>query len=108
MCTVFISLIGLGIVIVAEYLYKKAMLDFSLDPDKGIPYIQKSVSEGLKDFLLVETAFGGGKELMLLTGICFLWLPREKFFYFLGVLSIDKLYVSYFKLAYADPRPYMI
>jgi membrane-associated phospholipid phosphatase len=38
----------------------------------------------------------------------FLWCERSKFFYYLSVLSLDKLINAYFKLAYANPRPYML
>ena len=36
-----------------------------------------------------------------------LFAPREKYFYYLTAYTLDKLYVGYFKLAYAEPRPYM-
>ena len=47
-------------------------------------------------------------ELVTVTIFTFIWSPRPKFYYFLAVLSIDKMYVSFLKLAYAMPRPYMI
>ena len=59
-------------------------------------------------FYKYETNLGGGKELMFLVGFSFVFASREKFFYYLGMLSLDKLYISYLKLAYARPRPYMI
>jgi membrane-associated phospholipid phosphatase len=34
--------------------------------------------------------------------------PRSKFFYFLSVFLIEKAGNSFLKLAYAEPRPYMI
>lgn len=47
-------------------------------------------------------------ELIAAFTVTFFFSKRSHFFYFLACFSIDKLYVSYFKLAYADPRPYMI
>jgi len=45
---------------------------------------------------------------MMVCAICFLFGTRSKFFYFLSMLTLDKVIISYFKLAYAEPRPYMI
>ena len=57
---------------------------------------------------LIETKLGGGVEIMATVGIAFILAPREKFFYYLAALTIDKLFIGYFKLAYHKPRPYMI
>jgi len=51
---------------------------------------------------------GGGDELRLLAIASFIWCERERYFYFLVALSFNKVIGAYFKLAYADPRPYMI
>ena len=40
--------------------------------------------------------------------ISFILGTRQHFFYYLAVLALDKVIISYFKLAYHDPRPYMI
>ena len=56
----------------------------------------------------IWTSLGGGKELIACIVINFIWFPRSKCFYYLAIFSLDKLYISFFKLAYADPRPYMI
>ena len=45
---------------------------------------------------------------MAAVGITFIFGSRNHFFYYLAILGIDKLIVSYFKLAYHDPRPYMV
>lgn len=58
--------------------------------------------------LVIHSEFGGGKEIGALLVISMLFAPREKFFYFLTAWTLDKLYIGYFKLAYADPRPYMV
>ena len=51
---------------------------------------------------------GGGKEVSI-TVVCFLiWSDRSKFMYYVAVLGLDKMITSYFKLAFAAPRPYMI
>lgn len=36
-----------------------------------------------------------------------IFMSREKFFYYLFVFTLDKIYVGLFKLYFADPRPYM-
>ena len=56
----------------------------------------------------VLTNIGGGKELVTCLIISLIWAPRSKFMYYLFVLAIDKVIVSYFKLFYNHPRPYMI
>lgn len=38
----------------------------------------------------------------------FLMCKRSRFFYFMMIFGLDTLYTSFFKLAYHDPRPYMI
>lgn len=40
--------------------------------------------------------------------ISFILGTRQHFFYYMAVLALDKVLISYFKLAYHDPRPYMI
>ena len=51
---------------------------------------------------------GGGAESLICLVFSFLFAPREKYFYYLSMFTLDKLYVGYFKLAYAEPRPYMV
>jgi len=55
-----------------------------------------------------ETDLGGGKELMAGVIITFIFGSRLHFFYYMSILALDKVFISYFKLAYHDPRPYMI
>ena len=43
---------------------------------------------------------------MAIVGLIF--CTREKFFYLLTVYSIDKALIGYLKLAYHNPRPYMV
>jgi len=62
----------------------------------------------MKKFFLFETELGGGKELMFLCLLGMIWGERTKLFYYLAILGIDKIIIGYFKLAYANPRPYMI
>ena len=51
---------------------------------------------------------GGGAEAIVMV-LCGLFLSsREQFFYYLLVYSIDKMYVAFGKLVYAEPRPYML
>lgn len=40
--------------------------------------------------------------------ITFIFGTRQHFFYYMSILALDKIIISYFKLAYHDPRPYMI
>jgi membrane-associated phospholipid phosphatase len=55
-----------------------------------------------------ESSLGGGKEQMVLIGVTFFWGRRSKLMYYLIFFALDKSYVNFFKLAYHDPRPYMI
>lgn len=55
-----------------------------------------------------QSSFGGGNELLVLSIASFIWCERERYFYFLVTLSLNKMIGAYFKLAYADPRPYMM
>lgn len=45
---------------------------------------------------------------MFLIGVTFFWGRRSKLMYYLIFFALDKSYVNFFKLAYHDPRPYMI
>jgi hypothetical protein len=51
---------------------------------------------------------GGGKELSALAIIGLIWKDRPRGFYYIIIQSLDKAIEAYFKLAYANPRPYMI
>ena len=62
----------------------------------------------MKDFFLFETELGGGKELTAAAVFSLIWHDRARAMYYLTVLGLDKLLIGYFKLAYANPRPYMI
>ena len=55
-----------------------------------------------------QTELGGGEEIAFLTLLSFIWCERERFFYYLTAFSFNKMINAYFKLAYAEPRPYMI
>eukprot|EP00356_Strombidium_inclinatum_P011479 CAMPEP_0170480330 /NCGR_PEP_ID=MMETSP0208-20121228/1212_1 /TAXON_ID=197538 /ORGANISM="Strombidium inclinatum, Strain S3" /LENGTH=154 /DNA_ID=CAMNT_0010752861 /DNA_START=310 /DNA_END=771 /DNA_ORIENTATION=+ len=61
----------------------------------------------MQKFWLVQTELGGGKEIVFVCVLHLLLSDRAKFFYFLAVFSMDKVIMSYLKLAYHDPRPYM-
>ena len=92
-----------------EAAYHNTFIDITLNsPSNGIANIQKTTPKWLANFFKFQTKLGGGKEIMVLVGVGIIFASREKFFYYLGILSIDKLYVSYLKMAYASPRPYMI
>ena len=54
------------------------------------------------------TGCGGGRELDLLLLVAFVWFERSRFLYFCCVRTLDGLIVNFFKLSYAEPRPYMI
>ena len=45
---------------------------------------------------------------MFLIGVTFIWGRRSKMMYYLVLFTLDKGYVNYFKIAYNEPRPYMI
>ena len=75
MVNVSIALTTLIIVILSETLYKKALLDYSLSDD-GIPHIQKITPEGWKQFWLFFTSLGGGKELIVLFVVSFVFCSR--------------------------------
>ena len=96
------------ILIILLYLaYGPALLEYSLSPD-GITHLQSITSQGAIAFWKFQTKLGGSKELVAAMVITFIVSSRPKFFYFLAVFGIDKFNVSYFKLAFAAPRPYMI
>jgi hypothetical protein len=69
---------------------------------------QAKTSEAALSFWLFESELGGGTELVALVIISFVFCERPKFFYYLAVMGLDKCYVNFFKLAYHEPRPYMI
>jgi len=62
----------------------------------------------MKKVWKLESALGGGKEIMVFIGVTFFWGRRSKLMYYLIFFALDKSCVNYFKLAYHDPRPYMI
>ena len=51
---------------------------------------------------------GGGHELCFVAAVAFLWGRRSTFMYYISFIALDKIIVAYFKLAMANPRPYMI
>jgi hypothetical protein len=104
---ILISLVFLAIIMGIRQIYFKPFLDFTLS-DKGIPHIQKVVDSFWKKIFLTETELGGGKELLELVVIGLIWSHRSRALYYLMVMGIDKIIVGYYKLAYANPRPYMI
>ena len=56
----------------------------------------------------IHSQVGGGLELVVVGIVSFMFCSRAKFFYFLTMFTIDKAVVSYIKLAYMQPRPYMV
>lgn len=61
-----------------------------------------------KKYWKFQTKLGGGLELFLTTIFSLLMMKRERFFYFNFVLALYMGIMCYFKLVYADPRPFMI
>ena len=61
----------------------------------------------MKQFWHVVTELGGAKEIGLAVFISF-FSSRPRFFYYLSILSVVTMFVSYMKIAYHQPRPYMI
>ena len=51
---------------------------------------------------------GGGKEIFMFYLFNFFYCSREKFFYALLLNVLVTVNAGYMKLAYANPRPYMI
>lgn len=45
---------------------------------------------------------------MLAVGVTFIFGTRHHSIYYLLILGLDKILISYLKLAYHDPRPYMV
>lgn len=89
-----------------EESYGEALFKWSISKD-GIPNWQGKTSYEEERYWKALSWFGGGKEIGVMLLFSFLFAPREKFFYYLCAFTLDKLYVGYYKLSYADPRPYM-
>lgn len=64
-------------------------------------------NQGIK-FFEVQTRLGGGNELVFIVAVSFFFASRSKFFYYLAMFAFDKGLLNFYKLAYAEPRPYMI
>lgn len=62
----------------------------------------------MTEFWKFQTSLGGGKEITAVMIIYLFLKSRSHFFYFLAIWGLKELLISYMKLAYADPRPYMI
>lgn len=92
---------------IMDLTYKGPLFEFTISDD-GIPNWQGKASAGSERIYATVSKFGGGTELTILCLVSLIWLPREKFFYYLTVFTLDKFYIGYFKLAFADPRPYMV
>jgi hypothetical protein len=97
----------LGTIMGLETIYKKSFLEFTLSKD-GIYYQQTNLPQMWQKFFLIETNMGGGKELIALSFYGFLLKDRPKAIYYWAVFTLEKLFSNFYKLAYADPRPYMI
>lgn len=104
---ILISLAFLSIIIGINTVYKKAALEFTFS-DAGITLIQKSTNKMTQDFLNIETELGGGRDLIGLAAFSFIFFKRERFFYFLFVYALYAMFIGELKLAYAEPRPYMV
>lgn len=87
--------------------YAKSALEFTLSAN-GIPYVQNHTGRVARAFFKFETSIGGGKELIALSSVGFIFCKRERFFYFFFMYGLYGIIVGYYKLAYANPRPYMI
>lgn len=103
---IMISFLGLIFCIVAQTQYKGAFLAFTLSSD-GIMHQQEITSESMKKFWFILTEMGGAKETGAAVAISFFGL-RPRFFYYLCILSMIVMMISYMKIAYHEPRPYMI
>lgn len=97
----------LALLIVLQLIYKQPFLDFTLSKD-GIQHTQKVTKEGPRKFWGFITSLGGGKEIYALLIIFFFFASRSRFMYFIFVFVINQFFIQYFKLAYHDPRPYML
>lgn len=65
-------------------------------------------SDAARKFWLFETNLGGGKEIYMLMLVGFLFCSRSRFLYYTIVFLVNQFFIQFFKLAYHDPRPYMI
>lgn len=61
----------------------------------------------MKKVWFIITEMGGAKEIGFVVFISFFG-PRPRFFYYLSILTLITGMVSYMKIAYHQPRPYMI
>lgn len=105
--SVLASLVGLAVLIGFDSLFKEELIKFTISKD-GIEHMQQITPIWIRKVSQVQTEMSAGKEMLAAIYLSFIWGTRPKFFYFMTMLTLDKLYISYFKLAYGEPRPYMI
>jgi membrane-associated phospholipid phosphatase len=105
--TFITPIVLIGIVIGLYFVYHEPLKDYSLGPN-GISHLQATVPESARMFFLFLTQLGGGQELMEAFILFFIFGTRSKSFYYLAVFALDKVQVNMYKLAFAEPRPYMI
>ena len=96
------------IIVSIEPFYHEALINWAIYPNNGIKKIQDITSDTEREIWGVWTEMGGGHELLFVAAIAFLWGRRSTFMYYISFIALDKIIVAYFKLAMANPRPYMI
>merc|ERR1711861_62757 len=94
---IIISIVLMAIVMGVNVAYAKAALDFTLTP-QGIPFVQNHTGRVARAFFYFETEMGGGKELIALSAIGFIFMKRERFFYFFFMYGLYGIIVGYYKL----------
>lgn len=106
MCSNLTTTLMLALIVLLNFAYHDAALDFTFS-NQGIQKFQRDNIK-MKTFFKEFTSLGGGAEAVTLCCAGFLLGSRETFFYYLSIYTIDKMYISFGKLLYHEPRPYMI
>ena len=76
------------------------MLQFSIGVN-GISKLQADTPDWFRSLANFESKLGGGKETVCWCFLSFIWARRSKMIYYFVMFGLDKLYVSYMKLALA-------
>lgn len=95
------------LVLAIEPLYHDPLIKWATT-DGGIQRVQDRTGETQRELWKLWTELGGGYELLFVAALGFIFGRRSTFIYYIWFIGLDKIFVAYFKLAMANPRPYMI
>ena len=105
--SIVIAMTIYGLNFALSFIYGPAAFNYSI-ASNGISKLQASSSPETINFFKIQTTFGGGNELTAISVIAFIFMTRSKCLYYMAAFTLDKTFLNFYKLAFADPRPYMI